>query len=209
MQGCNDERVWIMVTSTRKSANRPKDQPPGSAAKVVLAVAVAIAVGLLFALTRLGSEDESAERLVDEPSTTDVREVKKQEDSTPIAPEFEFYTLLPEQVPSRPERPEPRVVPDEPVPAIDDEVAPAEEDDEAVEYIIQAGSFAAESDAERRKAELALLGYASEVRAAEVGEQTFYRVFVGPLSGTARAREAQQRMSEADIETMPPRQINE
>lgn len=191
------------MTTAKKSANRPKNQPPSPAAKIVLAVAVAMAVGLLFALMQLGSDEDDPIVQHESDRSTDTREVKKPEVREPVSPEFEFYTLLPEQAPSRPET---RVVPEEPVPAIDEK--PDTQVDESAEYIIQAGSFASQSDAERRKAELAMLGYTSEVRSAEVAGQTYYRVFVGPLGGAA-AKQAQQRISEADIETMPPRQITE
>ncbi|HHQ69170.1 MAG TPA: hypothetical protein ENM98_02520 [Halothiobacillaceae bacterium] len=191
------------MTTIKKRANRPKNQSPSPAAKIVLAVAVAMAIGLLFALTQLSSDEDEPVVARESDRHTDTREVKKPEKAEPISPEFQFYTLLPEQAPSRPVAPPPRVVPEKPAPAIDDTPV-----DETAEYIIQAGSFIAESDAERRKAELAMLGYSSKVRPAEVAGQTYYRVFVGPLGGEA-ARQAQQRISKADIETLPRKVITE
>jgi cell division protein FtsN len=48
-------------------------------------------------------------------------------------------------------------------------------------YIIQAGSFSGLADANRRKAELGLLGIHSEIKTGDAGGRTVYRVYTDPM----------------------------
>lgn len=55
-------------------------------------------------------------------------------------------------------------------------------------YIIQAGSFQRMQDADRRKAELAMLGLESSIKTAKVKGKTYYRVEMGPVSDSESSR---------------------
>mgnify|MGYP000866533504 FL=1 len=58
---------------------------------------------------------------------------------------------------------------------------------------LQVGSFRRYEEADRRKAELALLGYAATVQAANVNGETWHRVKIGPLPD-AEARKLRDRL---------------
>ena len=47
-------------------------------------------------------------------------------------------------------------------------------------YVLQAGSFSTHTDADRRRAELALHGIESNIQRAKVNERNYYRVYIGP-----------------------------
>jgi len=89
----------------------------------------------------------------------------------PHKPRFEFYDKLGRQE---------VLVPDEQL-----DLRPGgEADDPTARYVIQVGSFAKPADAERVKAELALLGIETRVAEATLDAGTVrYRVLAGPFLG--------------------------
>jgi cell division protein FtsN len=63
-------------------------------------------------------------------------------------------------------------------------------------HFLQVGSFAAASDADNRKAKLALLGFEAMVRAVQVPEKgTVHRVIVGPFATPAEMEEAKAELA--------------
>ena len=152
----------------------------------------------------------------------DVREVRTDEPATaakpavPPPPRYDFYQMLPEQSvgakvappPAQETKVPPPVAPTdippakvtastEPVkevaslpPATDKaKVAPVS----APQVTLQVGSFRRYEEADRRKAELALLGYNPSVQAANVNGETWHRVKIGPLPD-AEARKLRDRL---------------
>lgn len=105
----------------------------------------------------------------------------------PPKPRFDFYNMLPKDE---------IVVTDEEL----DERRPATSkqraNDDAV-YLVQVGSFKRNADADRLKAQLALLGIEAQVVSAKIGPQdTRYRVRSGPYSGRAALDQARARMAD-------------
>ncbi|HUH00087.1 MAG TPA: SPOR domain-containing protein [Gammaproteobacteria bacterium] len=110
---------------------------------------------------------------------------------------FDFYTMLPGlEV----------VVPEEDAgprggspAAMRPELAPGR-------YWIQAGSFRRFNDADRRKAELALLGLASSIQAVTLDGQTWHRVRIGPLADAAQAEATRRQVTESGIGALAVRE---
>lgn len=104
---------------------------------------------------------------------------------------FEFYTLLPNQ----------DVMPgSKPAPA-QPEAAPAE-----AAYLLQAGSFRSEAEADKRRATILMLGM--PVKVVKVGttpEDTWFRVVVGPFKGKAAAEAARTTLKGSGVDALPPR----
>jgi len=73
-------------------------------------------------------------------------------------------------------------------------------------YWIQAGSFRRYQDADRRKAELALLGLASGIQAVNLDGQTWHRVRIGPLPDAAQAENTRRRLAESGIGALAVRE---
>ncbi|MDX1569930.1 MAG: SPOR domain-containing protein [Xanthomonadales bacterium] len=85
-------------------------------------------------------------------------------------PKYDFYTVLPEME---------VVIPEE---ELADRVNRRQtEADSAGPFVIQVGSFREYADADRIKAELALLGIIAHVREVSIDERTWHRVRVGPF----------------------------
>jgi len=76
-------------------------------------------------------------------------------------------------------------------------------------YWIQAGSFRSYRDADRRKAELALLGLGSSIQDVAIDGQTWHRVRIGPLPDAARAEAMRQRLADNGIGALALREREE
>ncbi|KFI24084.1 SPOR domain-containing protein [Nitrosococcus oceani] len=122
-------------------------------------------------------------------------------------PHFEFYTLLPEMeaAVSEPKLPpshqQPKLPPKEsaeptpkPQPSPSKSLPP-----EA--YVIQAGSFRSYSQADKRKADLALMGVEAAIQTVTIdNSKTWHRVRVGPSTNLAKLRQIRQQLRENQIE---------
>ncbi len=112
------------------------------------------------------------------------------EESVP-KPRFDFYTLLPEQTievelePGEVQRPRASTQ------------AAAQE-----QYLLQAGSFRQREDADRRRAELLLLGLEPRVEEARGDNGLWYRVYLGPYDSRAKMARARSLTAGQDIDTL-------
>lgn len=85
--------------------------------------------------------------------------------------------------------------------------APAETANSNERYWIQAGSFRNAEDAEAQRVHLILLGFAPKVEKASIpGKGTFHRIKIGPLSTSAKARAAMQRLAEDGVDSYVQRE---
>jgi SPOR domain len=106
----------------------------------------------------------------------------------PPRPRFDFYTLLPEQT-------------------MNVEVEPAEVTSpragSATElYLLQAGSFRQRDDADRRRAELLLLGLDPKVEETTGDNGRWFRVYVGPFDSRSKMAKARSLTAAQDIDTL-------
>jgi len=110
-------------------------------------------------------------------------------------PRFEFYTILSELEVFVPQ-PE---IEEKPV-SQSSEQAPIVENSK--KYILQAGSFKGNGDAERLKAQLALLGVQSSIQSVTINEDSWHRVRIGPFSNPTRLRETLSTLKQNNIHAM-------
>lgn len=103
-------------------------------------------------------------------------------------PEYEFYELLPRQdfsVDVDPaELPEPRA------------------ESAGPRFLLQAGSFRQADDADRRRAELLLLGLEPRVEETEGETGRWYRVVLGPFDSRSAMARARSLTAQQDIDTL-------
>ena len=69
-------------------------------------------------------------------------------------------------------------------------------------YVLQAGSFSAFEDADRRRAQLAMLGVESAIQKVTVDDKVYHRVRVGPVNSLDRLNELRQQLRGARIDVM-------
>jgi cell division protein FtsN len=109
----------------------------------------------------------------------------------PFEPTFDFYTILPEQ----------EVVVSEPeikTRAREESIGKNKD----ARYVIQAGSFRSRQDAEKVKAQLALMGIEAKIEAAKNGATTWNRVKIGPLSKMTKVDAIRSRLHSHGIDAV-------
>ncbi|MFN3712435.1 MAG: SPOR domain-containing protein [Alcanivoracaceae bacterium] len=133
-------------------------------------------------------------------------------DDAQSGPRFDFYAVLPKMeviVPKGEDEPQPlrRAPPSATTDSSSGsptESAPAAAAQGRQEqYLLQAGSFRRNDDADRRRGELILHGLTARVQPVSMGNgDTWYRVMVGPFDNANAAHRAQDRLASAGIETL-------
>jgi len=110
-------------------------------------------------------------------------------------PRFDFYTLLPEQTIEV-------AVADQPLEPARDLGRPDARTPGAESYLLQAGSFRQRQDAERRRAELLLLGLEPRVQEVNGDNGRWFRVYLGPFAARAEVGRARELTAAQDIDTL-------
>lgn len=175
--------------ATRKSRRRPA--PRFSAGGTLLGFMAGLIAGLTIAVvvaifvTRapvpfLNKAKRSADRL----------EAPQSEAATPD-PNVPLYSRPPDNGP-RSTAPTSPVAPVSPA-------APGTADASS-SYILQAGAFRNQDDAEGMRAKLALIGYEARVVEAEVDGGPMFRVRVGPYADLATMNDVRARLAQSGIE---------
>ncbi len=104
---------------------------------------------------------------------------------------FTFYEMLPNFEVIIPEQ-EPDVAADvEPRAVVDPGL-----------YVLQAGSFSAYADADRRRAQLALHGIESQIQRVTIDDRTYHRVRIGPTSDLDKLNVLRSRLRKAQIDVL-------
>lgn len=103
-------------------------------------------------------------------------------------PRFDFYTVLPNQ-------------------SLDltSDVEPAELRDQSQSsdlYLLQAGSFRNQQDADRRRGELALLGLEGSIERTSGANGIWYRVYIGPFESRSAMARARSVTAQQSIDTL-------
>jgi len=69
-------------------------------------------------------------------------------------------------------------------------------------YVLQAGSFSAFVDADRRRAQLALHGIESQIQRVTIDDKTYHRVRIGPTSDLDELNVLRSRLRAAQIDVL-------
>lgn len=69
-------------------------------------------------------------------------------------------------------------------------------------YMLQAGSFSAWADADRRRAELALQGIESSIQKVAIDDKTYHRVRIGPITDLDELNLLRSRLRAAKIDAL-------
>jgi cell division protein FtsN len=112
-------------------------------------------------------------------------------ESAPTEKRFTFYDMLPNFEVIIPEQ-EPDVAADvEPKAVLEPGL-----------YVLQAGSFSAYADADRRRAELALHGIESQIQRVTIDDKTYHRVRIGPTNDLSELNMLRSRLRSAQIDVL-------
>lgn len=164
-----------------------------------------------------------APKVVEKKTLPDIEVVTdaQPEEQAPIKPRFEFYTILPELEVVVPDEQAAKALKRAPVPR---PVAPVENNTpkatvrepaaasatatttaaqpEFNNYVLQAGSFQSQEDAERQKVNLLLMGLNVSIQPVQVQNKQWYRVRVGPFKDFDSYADARSRLTNQGIDFM-------
>lgn len=138
--------------------------------------------------------DPRAEKTADSAGAVD----KATGDAAKPVTKFDFYTLLPEReviVPNEREAIKPA---DKPKTA-PGQATPAEPEES---LFLQVGSFRAAQEADRRRAQIILLGLEAKVESVQANGDTWYRVQAGPFTSRDKLSKARNQLSAEGIESL-------
>lgn len=185
-----------MARSGKRKSRRSRRTTPGwawLAAGFALGLGPALGLYLVERAGPLGAARTSRPEPKTEAASAAARPepVAEEEVDDARRPRFEFYELLPEfEV----------VVPE--VESRADPGPPPARVEEPGRYVLQVGSFTKLGDADRMKANLALLGIESRLQRVAIDERVFHRVRIGPLSELREINRIRNRLREARIDSL-------
>ena len=173
-----------------KNNKRPAAGSTGAGGGFVLGLALGLVVALgVFVYDRSPTQSEPVAR---QPAP-----VKRTQPPAPATaqrssdPQFDFYEMLPKfEV----------VIPEQ------DESTPVQNRSAAVQkpgvYMLQAGSFRENSDAERVRALIGLQGVQSKIQRVTIDRDTWHRVRVGPITNLKELESTRSKLRQAEIEAL-------
>ncbi len=174
-----------VVEKTQARRNTGNNQPRSNGLRLYFA-GVLTGVFLSF-LGYLGTLPNPADPALETDSSPPAAEIPK--------PRFDFYTMLPKQTLDEGKKP------DAVEPAADVSKPPAASS--APEpYLLQAGAFRQRDDAERRRAELVLLGLTPKLEEISNANGRWFRVYVGPFDSHESMNKARGLMANQNIDTV-------
>lgn len=157
-----------------------------------------LTVGLLIAfLVYIDANAPINERFFSQPSHTKKSERKEEKSSLASSTrntlkqlKYEFYTLLPESE---------VVIPEHELSERIERMKKGKGHKKPEDYLLQAGSFKTQTQAESLKAKLALAGIESNIQTVSIGDDTWFRVRIGPFHNLVEISETRSRLREQNI----------
>ena len=111
----------------------------------------------------------------------------------PPKPRFQFYTVLPEKE---------VIIPEAEVKARKQAEKQGKVPVGGDIYMLQIGSFKTTGEADRLKAQLAMLGVEAKIEVAQIANATWYRVKVGPFASIASADKTRTLLRQSNMDSV-------
>lgn len=205
------------TTRKKRSGASPSKRSVAKAIPGWLWLVAGVGVGMLVtSLVKLSDVPDPASQAVALPGSAPARTTQQPKPVPPpaVTPDnaaepsrtetrFDFYTLLPEREVIVPDQrdmtPAPKPAPNSATPS-----SPAKQPaaTSGERYLLQAGSFRRETEADRRRAQLLLLGLEARIEPVHANGDTWYRVHAGPFVSQDRVAQARELLSGQGIETL-------
>ncbi len=176
----------------RSSRAGKKHEYPGWAWGIWgLAIGLSVAAAVWVSDRRVQPVASQVAQLENTFDSNGENEVRGEAQPEPKTSRFDFYEILPLFEVIIPEE-EPEVAAD---------IAPKAVDVPGT-YVLQAGSFTAFEDADRRRAQLALQGIKSAIQRVTIDDKTYHRVRIGPIDDLDELNMLRSRLRAAKIDVL-------
>ena len=176
------------VYKPKSNKKKARPLPPGWG-HLVIGVTIGLAIGAAIYLYKTKFSQHPSSLAVIAPQIIKQPQAKVDNPQKPPKSQYDFYTLLPEMEVVIPERDD-----------LSDVNQHARADKKEV-YVLQAGSFRRFDEADTLKANLALIGIQATIQSVAInGDDTWYRVRIGPFSDFSQLRQARSQLRKNDIE---------
>ncbi len=172
-------------TGTRKSASR-KPAADAGPPSLSLAHLQGFLVGGLAGVI-LGAASVTWLSQQGPPSLEDLTGPVTNDGKEELQPRFDFYTVLPSQTLD-----------------LTSDIEPPDTSGSGTGdlFVLQAGSFRARADADRRRGELALLGLEATIERTESDNGAWFRVYLGPYESRSKMAQARSITAQQSIDTL-------
>jgi cell division protein FtsN len=191
--------VGVFVSFLVKLAGMPSDTSTTVAIDNNKTATLETSGGASKGATRSETRRNVAQESKPDDKAADKAADKTAADAAKPATKFDFYTLLPEReviVPNEREA----IKPAEKPKVVPGQAAPAEPAEESL--FLQVGSFRAAQEADRRRAQIILLGLEAKVESVQANGDTWYRVQAGPFTSREKLSKARNQLSAQGIESL-------
>lgn len=191
--------------SGRRTASRAAaKQKRGTPGPVWFLAGLALGLGCTVAVHLYHAEFAPRLTVPVAAATAPVAPVDSKPPAAESRPRFEFYKILPEMEVVVPEEEEQALIAQPTPPPASTAPTPAPKPSASKErYLLQVASFQGYADADRLKAQLALLGLQASIQTVEIhGGQTWHRVRVGPFSDREEIASVRQRLKSNGIDAV-------
>lgn len=183
-----------MTRDYKHTRVKPDRKPVPGWVWMLTGLAIGLLVALLVYLQGQPSRPRTTPMPSSQPAPVKAEEKKKTKTMKPASEEnaglrYEFYTLLPESE---------VVIPDQELTQATAKPGTEASTPKAV-YMLQAGSFRREQEAESLKAQLALIGIESSIEKVTVHGDTWHRLRIGPFTSVRDVNETRNRLQRNDI----------
>ncbi len=192
------KRKPVRKRKTRRSTQKQQDYPGWVWMLFGLAIGLSVAFAIFMKdrdadipLQTVAREPASMADTLEQPRQTASVVAETAAPEEPAEQRFDFYEMLPNFEVVIPEQ-EKNVSPDTQREAV---VLPGV-------YVLQAGSFRDFTDADRRRAELALQGIESRIQRVTIDDNTYHRVRIGPTDDLDELNRLRNRLKQANIEVL-------
>jgi cell division protein FtsN len=192
------KRKPVRKRKTRRSTQKQQDYPGWMWMLFGLAIGLSVAFAIFMKdrdadipLRTVAREPASMADTLEQPRQTASVVAETAAPEEPTEQRFDFYEMLPNFEVVIPEQ-EKNVSPDTQREAV---VLPGV-------YVLQAGSFRDFTDADRRRAELALQGIESRIQRVTIDDNTYHRVRIGPTDDLDELNRLRDRLKQANIEVL-------
>lgn len=191
--------------TTRGATRSPDRQGLPASALLGTGFIAGIICSVLVYSTIISKHPQREAKLAESKAAAAIEKAQQDRKNVTSNTKFDFFTVLPERevIVTNEPRPAPR-----PASAVKQaDKPPVDQADISGErYILQAGSFRQGADADRRRAQILLLGLDAKVESVEANGDRWHRVYVGPFQSHNTLADARSKLISESIDTLVIRQ---